>query len=70
MGLVDIVIIILVVYSIGFFLNGLEVHKELEEIVRKHDELSSNSNFKGKPVEQHDSLNYIDSAMFLSMYDE
>jgi len=70
MGLVDIVIIMLVFYSIGFILHANEINKELQEIVIQHNELNKNLNFQGKSVEEHDSLNYIDSAMFLSMYDE
>lgn len=70
MGLVDIVIIGLVWCGIGFMLQALETQKQLTETIRQHNELNNNLNFQGKSLEQHDSLNYIDSAMFLSMYDE
>lgn len=57
-------------YSVGMLLEYIELSKELDKTQTKINKLNSTLDFKGRHVEEHDSLNYIDSAMFLSMYDE
>ena len=69
MVLMDIFIIICIFYSIGFLIMFSDVEKENRETIKEFDRLNSTTNFKGLPTEPNDSLNYIDSAMFLSMDD-
>ena len=74
MGVVSTIIsilgIFLFIYGIGYSVLFSDLEKENLKTIKEFNKLNNQSNFKQQPLTRNDSMNYIDSAMFLSMNNE